>query len=333
MKVFAITVGDQQAGSTKYRLMDYVPFLQQHGISVECVAQKDLKLSHLTQIAQADLLFNQKCLIEPKLTHAIICHSKRIIFDFDDAIYTRPGKPYFCLTQWRVNARLKLWLQASDHVIAANHFLSSYAEKHTSNAVVIPMALSEQTWQVAAQRAHKAVAQKAMTIGWAGAPSNLPHLERIEPVLRRVLSAFPHVQLAVFSGKRPQLSCPYAFTPFQEGQEAPFIQQLDIGLLPLTEEEFSKGKSPIKALQYLACGIPVVGNVYGASREILNARNSIAVESFAEWSQALHHLIENPAAASQMGLEGRSHFEKNYSREKTQLQLLHLLLNGKALPA
>jgi len=61
------------------------------------------------------------------------------------------------------------------------------------------------------------------------------------------------------------------------------MQSLDIGLLPLNDDEYSRGKSPIKAIQYLACGIPVVGNIFGGASEILNAENSIAVNSDQEW--------------------------------------------------
>jgi glycosyltransferase involved in cell wall biosynthesis len=91
------------------------------------------------------------------------------------------------------------------------------------------------------------------------------------------------------------------------------VQDLDIGLLPLANEEYSRGKSPIKAIQYLACGVPVVGNVIGATGEILNEKNSIAVSKEDEWIRGLEKLITNRNLVRSMGRAGCEQVRKNHN--------------------
>ena len=135
------------------------------------------------------------------------------------------------------------------------------------------------------------------------------------------------MQLTVFSGARPNLKCPFSYVNFTPNGEAEFIQKLDIGLLPLSDEEYSRGKSPIKALQYLACSVPVVGNVYGATSEILTPLNSIAVHEEEEWGEALIELITNRARAAFLGQSGRNFVTTHHCNQKIGKQLAKTLLS------
>jgi glycosyltransferase involved in cell wall biosynthesis len=318
VKALVITIGDKNAGSTKFRIMQYIPFLQENGFSFDFVSQKDLHAGHLRTIRDYDLVINQKSLLKTSTANEIIAKSRRLIFDFDDAIYTRPGKPYSWLTQWRVNRRFKMWLKGSHTIITANQFLKSQGSKYSADIHVLPMALDLEIWMPGTPNTH-------YTIGWAGAPVNLHHLERLEPVLNEVLKRHPHVRLAVYSGVKPKLHIPYEYIPFEPGKEHQFTQSIDVGLLPLTDEEYSRGKSPIKAIQYIACGVPVVGNIFGATAEILNERNSISVKEDSEWCSALHYLITHQDHSKEMGKAGRKYAEKHFSLHSVKHNLLKLM--------
>jgi glycosyltransferase involved in cell wall biosynthesis len=181
------------------------------------------------------------------------------------------------------------------------------------------MALDLEMWKPAEKRPGK-----ALTIGWAGAPVNIRLLEKLDPVLNFLVNKYPFLKLAVFSGEKPKLSCPFEYQPFRSGLETAFVQNLDIGLLPLIDEEFYRGKSPIKAIQYLACGVPVVGNVIGATCEILNEKNSIAVSTEEEWRHALESLINNRGLIRSMGCAGREHVLSNNNFELAAEQLFRI---------
>ena len=90
----------------------------------------------------------------------------------------------------------------------------------------------------------------------------MPRIESLNGVLCSLLKNNKNLKLAILCGKKPVLQCPFEYYEFSSRDESHFIKQVDIGLLPLVHEEYMMGKSPIKALQYLACGIPVVGNVF-----------------------------------------------------------------------
>jgi len=321
MKILVISGGDLEKGSIKYRIAQYTDFLEANGLKLDFVKRSEIDRSFIPKLKMYDVVFNQRCLIRASLARKIIANSRRLVFDFDDAIYTRPGKPHFWLTSLRVKRRLRIWIQGADVVTTANHFLAAYAGKYSSCVKVIPNAVDLETWKPATRERGETV-----TIGWAGAPVNIPNIERLEPVLSELLSKYPFLKLAVFSGKRPNLKCPFDYYSFEPGKEPEFVRSLDIGLLPLVNEEYSKGKSPIKAIQYLACGVPVVGNPIGATKEILNDDNSIAVSSDEEWIAALESLVKDNQRRASMGRAGRAHVERNHNIRLTAKQRLSVFL-------
>ncbi|MDP3283223.1 MAG: glycosyltransferase, partial [Desulfobacterales bacterium] len=106
------------------------------------------------------------------------------------------------------------------------------------------------------------------------------------------------------------------------------IRNLDIGLLPLNDDEFYRGKSPIKAIQYIACGAPVVGNIIGATGEILNSENSIAVSGMKEWFDALETLVLRRDLLKSMGIAGRIQAKKKFNF-KTVADNFYNILSGR----
>ena len=323
MNVLVITSRDLEKASTKFRIVQYNDYLNSKGIHLQFV-RKEIGSAVLKHIKDFDMVFNQKCLMRSSLSREIILNSPKTLFDFDDAIYTRPGPPRSFITQWRVRRRLHLWLREADIVTTANSFLADYARQHSSSVVLVPMAIDTDIWKPIAKKKNE-----QLTIGWAGAPVNIPNLERIGPALSVILKKYPFLKLAIFSGKKPSLPCPFEFHLFMPGAEPDFIQSLDIGLLPLSNEEFSKGKSPIKAIQYLACGIPVVGNVNGATAEILNQNNSIHVSSHDDWINALEVLIHDRNLRTLLGKTGRQFILNRHSIYKVREQLLGIFLSEK----
>ena len=308
MNIIAIISRDLEKGSTKYRLVQYLDFLSKRGINIEFINRRSINASTIKKAEKADLVFNQKCLFKTSIAKKLIANSQRTIFDFDDAIYTRPGNSHSLITKLRIKRRLHLWLKSSDVVTTPNQFLARYARQYSDSVKIVPMTLDMETWKPF----NKKISEK-ITIGWAGAPVNIPLIEKLDSVLTPLLKKFSFIKLAIFSGLKPKLNCSFEYYPFHPGDEPEFIKNLDIGLLPLTDEEYSMGKSPIKAIQYLACGIPIVGNVIGATAEILNNKNSIAVTTEPEWYKALEMLINNRDLMLSLGRSGRKHVEKHHN--------------------
>ncbi len=319
--VLAITIADPETGSTKYRVHQYRQLLAENGLELELVHRRAPLAELQAKLRAADVVINQKCLLGLRLRYEIWRRTDRVLFDFDDAIYTRPGPPHGLLARLRVESRMRYWLRRSRVTVTANEHLAQYARQYARRVEVIPMGLDLGTWSPAERRADGPV-----TIGWAGAPVNVPLVEGLGPVLAEVQRRHPEVEFRIYSGKRPVLPVPFRHVPWAPGTEPDFTRGLDIGLLPLVDEEHSRGKSPIKCIQYLACGVPVVGNVLGATAEICTSANSIAVgHQPQEWVAALSRLIADRELRRQLGECGREHAESHLCARRNGLMLVELL--------
>ena len=111
----------------------------------------------------------------------------------------------------------------------------------------------------------------------------------------------PRLRFAIYSGARPAWKIPFEYVPYSPGTDVAFVRNLDIGLLPMHDDEFARGKSPIKALQYQACGIPVVGNLVGAANELVDTANGIPVKGANAWTTALVDLARDQIRRRRLG--------------------------------
>lgn len=319
MKALVIYSGDIGKASTKYRITQYVDYLRLHGVELDFVPRKKVDRNVLAQLPAYDVVHNQRSLINLWTSRRITRKSRRMIFDFDDAIYTRPGEPYSWYLGRRVRRRLRYWVENAEVVTTANRFLAAYARQFSSAVRVIPNAVDVDVWKPKPRPP-----DDRLVIGWVGAPVNIPNIERLDPVLRALKQKYSFISVAVYSGRRPDLSFAYDYHRFEHGREPEFVQSIDIGLLPLAEDEFSQGKSPIKAIQYLACGVAVVGNPMGATLEILNENNSIAVRSQDDWYGALELLINDRKRLNALAQAGREFAETHHNLRNTARQRLAL---------
>jgi glycosyltransferase involved in cell wall biosynthesis len=321
MKVLVVAYGAGDAASTTYRFRACQTLWAAQGHEMEIVSARNPWGDLGRRLGEYDAIINQKALRSPRFGRLLFGVGRPVFFDFDDAIWTRPRKPYSWWTQWRVNRRIRFWFSRAQRIFAANEHLAAFARRHQARVTVVPMALDLETWRPRVERFTGGV-----RIGWAGSPGNLWHLEKLEAPLQRVLSLHPEVRLAVFCGRRPDFDFPFEHVPFAPGKEVEFVRELDIGLLPLQDDPYTLGKSPIKALQYMSCAVAVVGNARGAAAEILNPENSLSVNSDEQWGDALQRLIKDPVGRAALGQSGRRFVECRHNLRDFSKQLLDLLL-------
>lgn len=310
MNIAIIGYGDASTASTRFRYNQYQSLFMQNGDRLNFIYKNQIRTPAFWKSLQsADMIINQKCLFANRYAKQIFALNKPTYFDFDDAIWTRPGKPYGPLTQYRVNQRLRTWLRKATGVLVANQFLAERASLHANHVHVIPMALDTSKWKPSSldhDPGH-------VVIGWNGSPNNLPLLESIDKVLVNVLAQHKNVQLRVLCGKKPALSVPFDHHPFVPENEITFVQSLDIGLLPLLPDEYSHGKSPIKGLQYLACGVSVVGHINHGGTSFLTENTCLEVKADDHWQANLSNALRDSALRRRMGESGVDLIAKKHS--------------------
>lgn len=323
-QVLVLGFGDsQRSASTIYRIVQYESIFNAHGARLTYLSKPDFNWSWLAAARRADVVINQKCIFGMGVQIPLRAMAKRLVFDIDDAVWARPVRPYHPVKVWQIESRLMRWARSSDVVTAANSYIAERLRGAGIEPEVVPMSLDLSVWRPAGAAGPS---RPDIVMGWAGSPVSFPYLEAIAPALKEALLRHPRLKLAIYSGKRPDLDIPYDYVEFKRGTEHEFIQRLDIGLLPLADDESARGKSPMKAIQYLACGVPVVGAAPGATRDILNAGNSVIVTTEQEWIHALGRLANSAQLRNVLGVAGLADARAKFDRTRVGERFVRLVL-------
>lgn len=323
MRVVFVPSGPKnEVPSSKARVFQFLDYLQEQGISSNVVLCSNYwsrihrylslvrQLSHF--LPGADGVFVQKQVRILWVWRVIKLLGKPIVYDFDDAMWAPPS--------WdtkqdmtRVRKKLARMLELSNLVIVGNKFLADYARKYSAKVEIIPLCLDMNLYP-----AKKWKESGLVTIGWNGRPSNLYYLKSMQEVLRnlgrkyrdRVAVKIMCAEEINFDGIRT------IHIPWNERNEISELLSFDIGLVPLTPDDWSRGKSSGKLLQYMACGIPPIGSPIGFNVEaIRDGINGFMAQDLDEWFKKLCLLIENYELRITLGQAARKTVERYYSLE------------------
>jgi len=170
-------------------------------------------------------------------------------------------------------------------------------------------------------------------LGWIGTKGNLKYLKKLEPIFEILGQRFPKVRLKIVSNDFYESSClPTIKKPWKLEDENEDLISFDIGLMPLNEDLWSKGKCGLKIIQYLSVGVPVVCTPVGINSDIVkDGENGFWATNHEEWVERLSVLIQNPDLRYHMGLKGMETVEREYSLAVTSekfFQVLQGLVRG-----
>jgi glycosyltransferase involved in cell wall biosynthesis len=246
---------------------------------------------------------------------ARIC-GKKIIYDFDDAIWM-PDKTdetwFIKLLKWR--SKVGLICHLSFKVSCGNKFLASYAFRFNANVVVNPTTIDTQNRHNPELFKGRDELDEQIVIGWTGSNSTIKYLSLIEEPLKKIERTFPSVVIRIIADKKPDLNfISLNFVPWNVETEIQDLMMIDIGIMPLPDDEWSKGKCGFKALQYLALQIPAVVSAVGVNNEIVeHGVNGLLCSTRSDWEAALVKLIQDRSLRQQMGARGRTKVNSHYS--------------------
>lgn len=254
---------------------------------------------------QYDAVFVQKMPFPPLLQELMVHQNPRLIFDFDDALFA--ATRYYGPESWLVNQ-----LRTSCLVLAGNTYLAEYAERFTRRTKLMPTPVDTDHY---IPRAERGAADGPVRIGWIGSPSTRSQLELLRDVILRLGSTCPRVSLCVIGIATSRLEgMPIQYYPWTLETEVPRLQGLDIGIMPLEDTSFTRGKCGYKLLQYMACALPVVASPVGVNQEIVREGiNGFLATDDAEWIAKLSLLIEDVQMRQRLGINGRRLVEEEYS--------------------
>jgi glycosyltransferase involved in cell wall biosynthesis len=250
--------------------------------------------------------------------------SRRRVFDVDDAIYVRKPRRLGDLpdeSAWRKQkfAATCRWVDA---VAAGNDVLAGVARAAAKEIAVLPTSID-----TACYEASFATADDAPTIAWIGSPENLIYLDMIRPALVRLTQRFPTLKMRVICSEFPGWSdVNVERVQWSAATEAHSLAGAHIGVMPLTDDAWSRGKCAFKLLQYMAAALPCVASPVGANTEaVLDGVNGFHAADVDAWERGLEKLIASPQLRASFGAKGREHVQQRYALSSYRTDYLQLL--------
>lgn len=249
--------------------------------------------------------------------------SRKLIFDVDDAIYVRKPRRLGELpdeSAWRKQkfAATCRWV---DVVAAGNDVLGSVARAAAREVVVLPTSIDTACYEVSF-----AGPAEVPTIAWIGSPENLIYLDMIRPALARLTKRHP-LKLRVICSEFPDWNdVNVERVAWSSASEAHSLAGAHIGVMPLSDDAWSRGKCAFKLLQYMAAALPCVASPVGANTEaVMNGINGFHATDVDEWERSLEKLILSPDLRASFGTKGREQVEHRYALRRYRANYLNLL--------
>ena len=234
-----------------------------------------------------------------------------VIVDYDDAIFHRYDAHRSSLVRSVFGRKIDEVMRAAAAVVVGNDYLAERARQAGAGRIeIVPTAVDVDRYVVREARG----ADAPFTIGWIGTPHTARYLLDIAPALRRIAASADVRFVFVGCPAGLDLGIEYEARPWSEATEVDDLRAFDVGLMPLRDAPFERGKCGYKLIQYMACGVPVVAAPVGVNATIVRSGvNGFLATTEAEWCDALDALRSDAAHASEMGLRGRALVESDFS--------------------
>ncbi len=331
IRVTALTLAKDDP-SSRFRVRQFITPLYQLGVDVaesylQIFPYKVARLVPLGIVARlpgvmaarkTDITWLRRELVTGWATLERLTGPKRL-FDVDDAIWLAFKRPY--------TERI---VSHCDGVIAGNRFLADHFEKLGARVWVVPTSVNTEVWKPAPKKENR-----CWTIGWIGTWSNIKYLRAIEEPLGDFLAQHPDSRFLLVCDRKPRLRIPadrWQFLKWSQEREVDLVRKMDVGLMPLDDSDWARGKCAFKMLTYMAVGIPVVVSPVGVNQEILQQdRVGLGAVTASDWYDALHQLFTKSEMAAQMGKRGRQLVESKYSVRGTAGKLARIFQDVAAL--
>lgn len=340
MKVLFLPQTSELGPSSRYRVYQLLPLLRELGIECEVSPAIDSDLytsaylkpgghrsigtahtiwrrrrADLERISQFDAVFVQKGVF-PGLYSGFerkIAARKPLVFDFDDAVWLpREGGNPLLRALHRERAVQDI-LRCAAAVIAGNEFLAEYARRFNRSVTVVPSTID------VARYPHNG---DSTIVGWIGSSTTLPYLKPLGAVFAE-LGVTPRV---IASGDPSTLGFRVDFRHWRLETELNELAEIGIGIAPLPDTPWERGKCGVKVLQYMACGIPVVASAVDVQNRIIqHGENGFLVRTEAEWVERLRMLLADAALRARLGAAGRRRVEEKFAVTSAAAQVAAVL--------
>lgn len=329
-----------RAPSQRYRIEQWLPRLEALGVDCDLVPFQDhalyqvmtgpgasgrkaagllraaaRRLGLLSRLRRYDVAFlhREAMALGPAVIEPLVARALPLVFDFDDAIWMRnhnPANPLAGLLKFP--GKTRTIVRRSAAVLAGNPYLADWARQFNPSTHVVPSTI-ETEGAYALRKVHEP--REVPVIGWSGTWSTLRYLQTLRPALEELARRRPFRLRVIYDG--PQVTWPgvdVECVAWSGATEAQDLLEFDVGLMPQPDEEWAKGKCGMKALQYMALGIPPAVSANGVLPEIIrDGRSGVLASTTEEWVTRLEALLADWRLRAALGEEARRTVAERFS--------------------
>lgn len=310
--------------STRFRVLQYVPHLSKRNLDVtikEIPKKVSSRLKLLNSLPSYDVVLLQRKLFQWWTVWYIRKKSKVLIYDFDDAVMFRDSNaPSFHSPSGL--KRFKYTLKHVDLVISGNEYLRKLSLSHAKKVFVIPTGIDTQVYTQEYLHNNRL----PFTIGWIGSKPNLIYLKELIEPLNKLYAMTKSFRLKIVCDDFIDgFECSVEKKLWKKDDEVKDIQSFDIGVFPLLEDKWTRGKCALKLLQYMSCGVASVSSATDVtSRIVRDGINGYLASTAAEWLEKLKLLIQDAEKRRSIGMEGRKSLDGSFDAKTIAFQYADL---------
>jgi glycosyltransferase involved in cell wall biosynthesis len=349
MRILVLTRYERLGSSSRVRFYQYVPYLQAHGVELtafpfftddyvkqlytgQAVSKMEVMQAYMKRLivlagsGSYDLLWIEKELfpwLPAWFENLLSLFHVRYVVDYDDAVFHRYDLHPSSLVRRLLGRKIDHVMRHAALVIVGNEYLGERARQAGArNVKILPSVVDVESYKT------KVTATGVpFRIGWVGSPVTAPYLDGVAEALTELSREMEiHVTLIGAGKTLPFKDIPTTLHSWNEGMERSIGEMFDVGIMPLVDGPFERGKCGYKLIQYMAAGLPVVASPVGVNNQIVRpGENGYLAASTAEWLEAFQKLGRNTGIRLKMGQTGRQQAERLYNLSVTAPRLLDLL--------
>jgi hypothetical protein len=361
-RLLVLATYPRTAAATRYRACAYFPALERAGIDAElrtfltdefasafyrpggrvskALGLVGFSLKSLVQLARtrgfhAIFVQREAALIGPAFIESMLSGPVGLpmIFDMDDALWVTDvaaSRNPLAARLLKSPAKTNDLLSRATEVIVCTNYLASYARRFSPRVTVCPTVVSSAVWQPLPGRLDGKFAFNAEvpTIGWVGTHSTATHLDIVVPALRRLADEGHRFRVRLVGAMRT-LDIPgieVINDPWVEKREIDDFQRIDIGIAPVRDGQFSRGKGGFKQIQYMTVGVPMVSSSVGGAQEVVRrGENALIAETDEEWTSGLRRLLTDQSLRAELARNGRALVERELCSEVMEEQVVRVV--------
>jgi glycosyltransferase involved in cell wall biosynthesis len=311
----------------RFRVGEFIPFFERNGVSVKTLEVPNGPLARLKTfcaLGDSDVIVIKRKLLNALDLSIIRRRAKRITYDFDDAVMYRSSS-HKDQNSWDRMRRFASMIRSVDAVTAGNTYLAEQAARFISpdRIFIVPTIVDVTEYGI------KDYAKESddFVVGWIGSASTLHYLAAIAPAVRRAAHRVKNLKLKIVCNTFIDIDGVTVIKkPWRAQDVSEDLKSFDVGIMPIPDDPWTRGKCGFKVVQYLAAGVAAIASPVGVNRDlVIPGETGLLADNFDDWEKRLIELAENKELRMRMGRAGRRLIEEHFSLQTMAPRYLKIL--------